>query len=187
MATYKAVDTEQLNAGLKDIANAIRTKAGTSGALAFPSAMAEAIGNIPAGSKVASGSFTPAQDASYGGQTSKTLRSSPITISGLGFMPTRVIVFNVRAGNSLHGTDSGQFLLAFDSSMKEAILAFTDDTDWDGYYDYVVVDYAYSAATDITGSYASTPYRMTFNADGFTLGKSNYRLPCVPNYWIALG
>lgn len=49
MATYQVVDAEQLNAGLTEIGDAIRAKAGTSGALAFPSAMAEAIANIPSG------------------------------------------------------------------------------------------------------------------------------------------
>ena len=98
MATHQVVDSEKLNAGLTAIGDAIRAKTGASGSLGFPEAMAAAIAGISAGAKVASGTFSPAPDSNYAG--SKTLRSSPITISGLGFQPTRVIVFCLRAGSS---------------------------------------------------------------------------------------
>lgn len=49
MAYDKVVDSAVLNAGLTQIANAIREKAGTSDSLAFPAAMAEAIAAIEAG------------------------------------------------------------------------------------------------------------------------------------------
>lgn len=49
MAYDKAVDSSVLDAGLKQIADAIRAKAGTSDNLAFPTAMAEAIAAIEAG------------------------------------------------------------------------------------------------------------------------------------------
>ena len=69
MAYDKVVDSAVLNAGLKQIADAIREKAGTSDSLAFPTAMAEAIAAIAAGgSDIAghpfvAGSFTLAEDA----------------------------------------------------------------------------------------------------------------------------
>ena len=50
MAIDKAVDSSQLNADLKAIADAIRTKGGTSGLLEFPSGFVDAVGAIQAGS-----------------------------------------------------------------------------------------------------------------------------------------
>lgn len=49
MAVDKLVDSTQLDADLTSVANAIRTKAGTSGQLAFPSGFVSAIGNISTG------------------------------------------------------------------------------------------------------------------------------------------
>lgn len=49
MALDKLVDSEQLNSDLTSIANAIRTKGGTSSQLVFPSGFAQAIANIPTG------------------------------------------------------------------------------------------------------------------------------------------
>ena len=60
MAVDKRVDSAQLNSDLTSVANAIRTKGGTSGSLAFPADFITAIGNIPVGSSVpiVSGTFT---------------------------------------------------------------------------------------------------------------------------------
>ena len=49
MAIDKAVDSAALEAGLRQIADAIRAKGGTSAQLAFPAAMAEAIAAIESG------------------------------------------------------------------------------------------------------------------------------------------
>ena len=64
MAYDKVVDSAVLNAGLKQIADAIREKGGTSGNLAFPAAMAEAIVEISGGDdtyRIAKGTFTPSE------------------------------------------------------------------------------------------------------------------------------
>ena len=60
MAIDKAVDSSALNSNLTAVANAIRTKGGTSAQLAFPAGFVSAIGNIPTGTPVRtySGSFT---------------------------------------------------------------------------------------------------------------------------------
>ena len=50
MAIDKAVDSSQLNADLKTIADAIRSKGGTSDALMFPAGFADAIAAIQSGS-----------------------------------------------------------------------------------------------------------------------------------------
>ena len=49
MAVDKLVDSTQLDADLTSVANAIRTKGGTSASLAFPADFVQAIGDIPSG------------------------------------------------------------------------------------------------------------------------------------------
>lgn len=49
MAVDKLVDSAQLDADLTSVANAIRTKGGTSASLAFPAGFVQAIGDIPTG------------------------------------------------------------------------------------------------------------------------------------------
>ena len=49
MALDKLVDSTQLDADLTSVANAIRTKGGTSASLAFPAGFVSAIGDIPTG------------------------------------------------------------------------------------------------------------------------------------------
>lgn len=59
MSVDKLVDSTQLDADLTSVANAIRTKGGTSASLAFPAGFVSAIGDIPTGGggTVESGSF----------------------------------------------------------------------------------------------------------------------------------
>ena len=49
MATYKVVDADQLNADMTSVADSIRTKGGTTDALAWPDGYKTAIDSIPAG------------------------------------------------------------------------------------------------------------------------------------------
>lgn len=67
MSVDKLVDSTQLDADLTSVANAIRTKGGTSASLAFPADFLTAIAAIPTGggSSVESGSFTPATNSSH--------------------------------------------------------------------------------------------------------------------------
>lgn len=64
MAVDKLVDSTQLDADLTSIANAIRTKGGTSASLAFPAGFVSAIGDIPSGGggAVQTGTFTVVSD-----------------------------------------------------------------------------------------------------------------------------
>lgn len=69
MALDKLVDSTQLDADLTTVADAIRTKGGTSAQLSFPQGMADAIAAIPSGlpsviSKIDGGSFTLAANTS---------------------------------------------------------------------------------------------------------------------------
>ncbi len=52
MSVDKLVDSTQLNSDLTSVANAIRTKGGTSASLAFPAGFVTAIGAIPSGGGV---------------------------------------------------------------------------------------------------------------------------------------
>lgn len=64
MAVDKLVDSTQLDSGLTSVANAIRTKGGTSASLSFPAGFVSAVEAIPTGgggggpTTVASGTFT---------------------------------------------------------------------------------------------------------------------------------
>lgn len=65
MAVDKLVDSAQLNSDLTSVANAIRTKGGTSAQLAFPADFVSAIEDISTGTQlsiIGSGSFTTASE-----------------------------------------------------------------------------------------------------------------------------
>ena len=80
MATYKVVDAEQLNADMTSVADSIRTKGGTTEALAWPDGYKTAIDSIPAGSTpslqsksvtyTANGTATITPDEGYDGLSS---------------------------------------------------------------------------------------------------------------------
>lgn len=93
MAYDKLCDSAALDAGLLQIANAIRAKGGTTGSLAFPTGMAEAITAIQAGggsggdTKLAVGMFVPAEDI-----TSMTIEHN------LGVKPKIFVMFSYPQG-----------------------------------------------------------------------------------------
>lgn len=70
MAVDKLVDSTQLDADLTSVANAIRTKGGTSAQMAFPAGFVSAVEAIPTGGGgavlIERGTFTPVADTSYG-------------------------------------------------------------------------------------------------------------------------
>ena len=93
MAVDKLVDSTQLDADLTSIANAIRTKGGTSAQLAFPADFISAINAISGGggggegyTKYATGTYTPAQTYNTAGNRQIT------TIDALGFTPKKFVI-----------------------------------------------------------------------------------------------
>ena len=102
MALDKLVDSTQLDADLTSVANAIRTKGGTSASLAFPADFVSAIAAIPSGGgSFDSGTFTPA--------TSGKTQSISVSIQ-----PTR---FAIGALNEDFATDN---------SWKCAVMVFPE-------------------------------------------------------------
>lgn len=65
MAVDKLVDSTQLDADLTSVANAIRTKGGTSGQLAFPNGFVSAVQNIPTGGITPTGTFVITAPGTY--------------------------------------------------------------------------------------------------------------------------
>lgn len=62
MSEMKLIDSTQLDTDLTSVANAIRTKGGTSASLAFPAGFVSAVEAIPTGGSGGhSGEFTPAE------------------------------------------------------------------------------------------------------------------------------
>lgn len=89
MALDKLVDSTQLDADLTSVANAIRTKGGTSASLAFPADFVSAIAAIPSGGgfNYKTGTFTLASD------TSSMATAGNGIAHGLGTAPKVVIVW----------------------------------------------------------------------------------------------
>lgn len=87
MAVDKLVDSTQLDADLTSVANAIRTKGGTSASLAFPAGFVSAVEAIPTGgggeSNFAHGTVTPASRA-----TSLTFDTGLLNVTGVAITPT---------------------------------------------------------------------------------------------------
>ena len=91
MATYKVVDADQLNADMTSVADSIRTKGGTTEALAWPDGYKTAIDSIPAGSApslqsksvtyTANGTNTVTADDGYDGLSSVDVT---VDVSGSG-------------------------------------------------------------------------------------------------------
>ena len=65
MAVDKLVDSTQLNNDLTSVANAIRTKGGTSAQLAFPAGFVSAVQAIPTGGVTPTGTYTIEAPGTY--------------------------------------------------------------------------------------------------------------------------
>ena len=87
MSVDKLVDSTQLDSDLTSVANAIRTKGGTSGSLAFPAGFVSAIQNIPTGG--GGTGLTLLNSGTYTLTTVKTPLVIPVSYSGT---PVIVIV-----------------------------------------------------------------------------------------------
>lgn len=101
MAVDKLVDSSQLDTDLTSVANAIRTKGGTSASLAFPSGFVTAIGAIPSG-----GGYTADEIAIPANNTGKLVITTT-TVSAYAFAGWSGIT-EIEA-NSLTNATDGSF------------------------------------------------------------------------------
>ena len=117
MAYDKVVDSAVLDAGLKQIADAIREKGGTAGNLAFPTAMADAIAAIEAGggggATVSFGSFTPSTDA-----------KDYVVAHDLGIVPDIVFYWTDTSATSANGVVSSVSTVSGLVSISTIVTAF---------------------------------------------------------------
>lgn len=105
MAVDKLVDSTQLDSGLTSVANAIRTKGGTSAQLAFPADFVSAIEAISGGgAQVTHVKYTTTSDAlssGAGGNTSFFYNTyiAPNIPSGTDYVIIAIITNNTASGN----------------------------------------------------------------------------------------
>lgn len=78
MAVDKLVDSTQLDTDLTSVANAIRTKGGTSAQLAFPSGFVSAIGDIPTGGTLITKTIT--ENGTYSAEDDNADGYSEVTV-----------------------------------------------------------------------------------------------------------
>ena len=170
MAYDKVVDSAVLDAGLKQIADAIREKAGTSGNLAFPAAMAEAIAAIEAGG---------ASGISFGVYTPATTGYNHTIEHGLGTIPK---IFAICCGT--YSSESSK------TYMLDSAHGFSDRN--------LVCRLSRTAGTNAPSGYISTNVSITqpsflkntalakANSDNISVG-GNYQLFAgFEYYWFAL-
>ncbi len=86
MAIDKAVDSSQLDADLTSVANAIRTKGGTSASLTFPAGFVSAIGDIPTGGGGVSKKYIIKDGVIQSGNTAQTVSPALITEESGGYV-----------------------------------------------------------------------------------------------------
>ncbi len=113
MAYDKVVDSAVLDAGLKQIADAIREKGGTSDTLAFPTAMAEAIAAIQAGgggeASVAKGTITIAE------QLDCQALCRTVVNHNLGRVPTHALLLNLSKEHKTSASTGDTIILYADT------------------------------------------------------------------------
>ena len=160
MAVDKLVDSSQLNSDLTSVANAIRTKGGTSASLSFPAGFVSAIGNIPTGGgggNIVTGTFTPTS-AEKG-----TAKSITIPYSGTGY-PVALLIYPT-AGAYKSGTSiytSAQFRAIVTTMAIKCDISTTPD-----YTNNATQNQAYVISTYKGSSSDSTVYSVTSVAKNY--------------------
>lgn len=108
MAVDKLVDSTQLDADLTSVANAIRTKGGTSAQLAFPAGFVSAVQDIPTGTTPTLITKTITENGTYDAEDDNADGYSEVTV-------------NVSGGETV-----AKYLVTLgDRSLKDAVLADT--------------------------------------------------------------
>ena len=160
MANYLATDTD-----LTAVANAIRTKGGTSASLSFPSGFVTAIGNIPGGA-MPSG----IAEIKAGEYNAETVQTTTVSIShGCSGTPDIIIVWS-------------NYKTVFTPTSKPVNGTFAggayNGPNGNKYYVYVGVSYEGTddAATGYVAGLASTDYGQIQN-----VGSTTFDIKCTAN------
>lgn len=143
MAVDKAVDSAQLNADLTSLADAIRTKGGTSAPLAFPSGFAAAVSALPAGADLSgiagliSPGLTPGENQIYSALSD--LLSDANTASG-----------------------------ESDTDLSSAVQSLIDGYGGGGSsFDYDVIEYAVTTDSSYNGTTYTIPHGLSYTPTWF--------------------
>ncbi len=121
-------------------------------------------GSFEGGSKVVGGQFIPTQ------YSDTSIQDHPVTISGLGFKPTRVIVYAIgkyTVGNATHtGTSNSSGLVMRDTAGHYLVNYCEEEYDEyeDEYYEYWYLGDPMDSETP----------SITLNSDGFTIKATSY-------------
>lgn len=154
MAVDKLVDSSQLNSDLTTVANAIRTKGGTSASLAFPSGFVSAIQAIPTGG----GSATIAKATATATLTSA---ASSISFTGLSGNPTS---FAVTSAANIATSTNGVTMVTFDGTTlngQTMTTQVTADTGFTKSYSNGTL-----TITATTAEFQANQYKLVYTYDG---------------------
>lgn len=171
MAYDKVVDSSVLNAGLTQIADAIRGKSGASDALSFPAGFVGAIEGLSGGINATAGTFTVAENT-----------RSYVLSHGLGEVP---VLFFIGIDRSYQdASNSSTFWInAYGFGSKSTQYYMTGYK----YGDDITAKYQ---AKNITESSSDSMALAQATASSITIAATTnwlYLTPGVPYYWIAVG
>ena len=170
MAYDKVVDSTVLNAGLTQIAGAIRAKTGTGGTLTFPSGFVSAIEGLSVGIKATAGTFTVAQ-----------ITTHYQLAHGLGEVPS-LFFFGTDTKDTDFSGSSVYFIGAYGFSHAGCQYNICVDPDATEENLYVRLS-QYAITTDRSLALAgATASHITLAHDLYP-----YLYPGVTYYWIAVG
>lgn len=170
MAVDKLVDSTQLDADLTSVANAIRTKGGTSAQMAFPTGFVSAVNAIPVagetpninGKKFDCGTFTFAEDTN----AVQTINHN------LGIYPEAIFVWSYNFPKSIE-----------ENYAMVGIMKFTnfDDSSGAGYVHTANNTYSFGTTASATACTATTT-QITILTTSTYKWRSGYTY-----HWLAIG
>ena len=170
MAYDKVVDSTVLDAGLTQIAGAIRAKTGTGGTLTFPSGFVSAIEGLSVGIKATAGTFTVAQ-----------ITTNYQLAHGLGEVPS-LFFFGTDSKDTDFSGSSLYFIGAY--GFSHAGCQYNIHVDPNATEETLYADFdRYAITTDRSSALAGA------TASHITLAHKfyPYLYPGVTYYWIAVG
>ena len=204
MAVDKLVDSSQLNSDLTSVANAIRTKGGTSASLAFPSGFVSAIQAIPTGG--GGGSLTQDQDGylvvpTTGGSTPSGLEyeegtytpSTDETNPEIFFtnthtqLPAFVLIADSTGERNIGSPQYGGTMIANFESFTGYPLIASSSNYVVAYTRYVASNNgAYTGASQAVGNSTISDYMTTTSFKPSVSSTTRFWKAGVPYKWIAV-